>query len=278
MVAGARSDNSSSARLRNAKNGGTVMAKRSKQYPLLKFVAISLGGALCAIEAGLNVEHIARLEGWESFMVYAFAGVNLGAALTPLFVESAWRNKAWTRSIALWLACLVLVCFSFTTTVDRISGKRDGAEAVARHGNERGQLARDALSDAIKVRDAECTKNPTGKRCQAAEADVTKAREALAAKPAESTEHGMAKRISAALPFLTMEAVELYQPLLLPLGLQLSGFLMLGFGFAPRPVEPEPKETKRKSRNKTSAKPAKTNADRQREFRERQKVKLSVVK
>jgi hypothetical protein len=38
----------------------------------------------------------------------------------------------------------------------------------------------------------------------------------------------MAKRISAALPFLSAEEVELYQPLLLPLGLQLTGFLDAG--------------------------------------------------
>jgi hypothetical protein len=231
------------------------MAKRQTSLPLFHFVAIGLGGALCAIETGLNVEHIVRLEGWTSPLVYAFAGVNFGAAMTPLFAERAGKNRESLRSLALWLSCLVLVCFSFTTTVDRISGKRDGAEAAARHGNERVQLARDALADALKVKDAECTKNPTGKRCRDAEASVVKAREALAAKPAESTEHGMAKRISAALPFLTAEEVELYQPLLLPLGLQLSGFLMLGFGFAPRPVEPEAKKTRR---NKGNRKPKRT--------------------
>jgi hypothetical protein len=105
------------------------------------------------------------------------------------------------------------------------------------------------------VKDAECTKNQTGKRCRTAEADVTKAREALVAKPAESPEHGMAKRISAALPFLSAEDVELYQPLLLPLGLQLSGFLMLGFGFAPK--APKPAELGQKRRNQGNRKPRK---------------------
>ena len=62
---------------------------------------------------------------------------------------------------------------------------------------------------------------------------MTKAREALAAKPSERIEDSMAVRISTVLPFLTEEQVALYQPLALPLALQLGGFLMLSFGFAP---------------------------------------------
>jgi hypothetical protein len=230
------------------------MASRSNNRPYLKVTAIGLGGALCTVEAWLNVDHIVRLEGLASPMVYGFAAVNIGAALTPLFAERAWKNKERLRSCLLWLSCLILVCFSFTTTVDRISGRRDGAEALAHHGNERAQLARDAYAEAQKVAVAECTKSQTGKRCRTAEAEVTKAREALAAKPAESPEHGMAKRISAALPFLTAADVELYQPLLLPLGLQLSGFLMLGFGFAPKQA-PKPIESAEKRRNQGNRKP-----------------------
>ena len=254
------------------------MAKRQTTLPLFKIVAIGLGGSLCVIETGLNVEYIVRLEGWTSFMVYAFAGVNSGAAMTPLFAERAAKNKEWLRSFALWLSCLLLVFFSFTTTVDRISGKRDAAEALAAQGNERIKLARDALTDALKLKDTECTKNETGKRCRNAHADVTRAREALAAKPAESPEHGMAKRISAALPFLTVEEVVLYQPLLLPLGLQLSGFLMLGFGFAPKSTElSQPRRKKGKRKPRKTSRP-KTNADYQREWRQRQKAKLTLVK
>jgi hypothetical protein len=76
---------------------------------------------------------------------------------------------------------------------------------------------------------------------------------------------------------LTVADVALYQPLVLPLGLQLGGFLMLALGLSPRRREPEPKEAKRKPRKRT-AKPAKTNAQYQREWRERQKAKLTVVK
>jgi hypothetical protein len=235
-----------------------------------------LGGALCTVETWLNVEHIASLEGLASPMVFAFACVNIGGAVVPLYAERAARDRAWLRCTGLWFSCLFLVFFSFTTTVDRISGKRDAAEARARHGNERVQLARDAYAEAQKVMAAECTKDQTGKRCRAAEAPVAKAREALAAKPAESPEHGMAKRISAALPFLSAEEVELYQPLLLPLGLQLSGFLMLGFGFAPGSTELG--QTRRKKGNRKTRRTRKSNAEYQRDYRERQRAKLTVVK
>jgi hypothetical protein len=72
----------------------------------------------------------------------------------------------------------------------------------------------------------------------------------------------MAVRISGALPFMTAEAVELYQPLVLPFGLQLGGFLMLALGLSPAYVakqpKPEPDVRKRRgrplgSRNKVKA-------------------------
>jgi hypothetical protein len=81
---------------------------------------------------------------------------------------------------------------------------------------------------------------------------------------------------------LTTADVTLYQPLILPFSLQTGGFVMLAFGLSPRrEPKPEPKVAKRKRRKKASAKPAKTNAEYQREWRERQKAqkaKLPVVK
>jgi hypothetical protein len=65
--------------------------------------------------------------------------------------------------------------------------------------------------------------------------------------------NSMAVRISAALPFMTAEAVELYQPLVLPFGLQLGGFLMLALGLSPAHVaKPEPEAQKRRGRPRGS--------------------------
>ena len=56
------------------------------------------------------------------------------------------------------------------------------------------------------------------------------------------------------LPKRVRRDVELYQPLVLPFGLQLGVFLMLALGLSPRRAEPEPK-AKRKPRKKAAAKP-----------------------
>jgi hypothetical protein len=86
----------------------------------------------------------------------------------------------------------------------------------------------------------------------------------------------MASRISAVLPFASVEQVELYYPLSLPIALQLGGFLMLAFGFAPE--ETQAGQTPRKKVNRKTRRTRKSNAEYQRDYRERQKIKLTIVK
>jgi hypothetical protein len=86
----------------------------------------------------------------------------------------------------------------------------------------------------------------------------------------------MASRISAVLPFTSVEQAELYYPLSLPIALQLGGFLMLAFGFVPEGTEAG--HTRGKKGNRKTRRTKKSNADYQREWRERQKTKLTVVK
>jgi hypothetical protein len=256
------------------------MASRYKTIPLMKFVATGVGSALCGVEVWLNAEHIARAEGWASSLVAAVVVATIGAAAALPLAERAAKAKQVAKAIGLALFFLLMVCFSFSASVDRVGGKRDGETVSARSDNERVRLAREAYKAAQKTAKAECATGQ-GKRCRTAEEAVTKARESLSAKPAERVEDSMAKRISAAMPFLTVADIETFQPLILPLGLQLGGFLMLALGLSPRRAEPEPKVEKRRRRKKAAAKPAKTNADYQREWRERQKAqkaKLTVVK
>jgi hypothetical protein len=158
----------------------------------------------------------------------------------------------------------------------RRQGRRQAGTAAARADNTRVALAREAYAAAQKAMEAECVKR--GPRCRAAEEAVTKARESLSAKPAEHVEDSGAARIAAIFPSLTTADVTLYQPLILPFSLQIGGFVMLAFGLSPRRREPEPKVAKRKRRKKAPTKPAKSNADYQRAWREHQKAKLSVVK
>jgi hypothetical protein len=147
----------------------------------------------------------------------------------------------------------IMMLFSISTAVDRLGSRRDNEAHSARSDNARAKLAAEAYTAAKATADAECGKR--GPKCRAAEDAVNKAREALSSKPAERVVDGMAVRISAALPFLSVEAVQLYQPLMLPLGLQLGGFLMLALGLSPK-REPEPKPaSKRRSRRRAAARP-----------------------
>jgi hypothetical protein len=83
-------------------------------------------------------------------------------------------------------------------------------------------------------------------------------------------------RISAVLRFVSVEEVETYCPLPLPIALQLGGFLMLAYGFAPGWIELG--HTRRKTGNRKRRRTRKSNADYQRFYHERQKAKLTIVK
>jgi hypothetical protein len=229
------------------------MARRYNRIPLTKFVATGTGLALCAVDTALNAEHIAHVEGWASSLVAAVVVASIGAAAALPLAERAAKTRQAAKAAGLALFFLVMVTFSFCASVERIGGKRDGETASARSDNERIKLLREGYDAAKKTADAECAKGQT-KRCRTAEEAVNKAREGLTSKPAERVVDSMAVRISAALPFLTAADVELYQPLVLPFGLQLGGFLMLALGLSPRRTEPEPKP-KRKPRKKAAAKP-----------------------
>jgi hypothetical protein len=75
-----------------------------------------------------------------------------------------------------------------------------------------------------------------GPKCDKAKSAQRKTEDKLEAARATLKTHGveiddsMAKRIVAYLPFLTREQVLLYQPLLLPLGLAIIGFLLIAIG------------------------------------------------
>ena len=231
------------------------MARRSNNIPLMKFVATGVGIALCGVEFWLNAEHVAHVEGWASSLVAAVVVASIGAAAALPLAERAAKARQAAKAAGLALFFLLMVAFSFCASVERIGGKRDGETAAARADNTRVVLMREGYEAAQKTAAAECAKSQASRKCRAAEEAVTKAREGLASKPAERVVDSMAVRISAALPFLTAADVELYQPLVLPLGLQLGGFLMLALGLSPRHREPEPK-AKRKPRKRAAAKPA----------------------
>ncbi len=178
------------------------MARRYNRIPLMKFVATGVGLALCCVDTWLNADHIAHIEGRASSLVAAVVVASIGAAAALPLAERAAKTRQAAKAAGLALFFLVMVAFSFCTSVERIGGKLDGETASARSDNERVKLLHEGYDAAKKTADAECAKGQT-KRCRTAEETVNKAREGLSSKPSERVVDSMAVRISAALPFLT---------------------------------------------------------------------------
>jgi hypothetical protein len=217
----------------------TISTPRRRQSPsaLDKVVAIVAAIPLVAAETGLNAEHLAHSEGWLSTLVLGAVGATLAAAIALPIAERALAKGYWLKAAGLGLFFVVMLAFSFSTSVGRVGAKADGDVAGNRGHNTRLALAREAYDAARKSRDDECKKR--GPLCRKAEAAVTDAREALAAIPAPKVEDPMSRRLAAATGF-SEATVALYQPLLFPLALQLGGFFFLAYGFAPaaRPEVP----------------------------------------
>src|SRR5271157_4017098 len=256
----------------NIPSASSIPATKQANVLATKIVATSIGIALCSVEVWLNAESVAKVEGWQSSLIPAVIIASISAAAAIPLSERAILSGQWLKSLGLTAFFLLMVTFSFTTSVSRTGEKQDNATNSARGDNTKIILLREGYEANKKTAEAECAKNVTGSKCRNAENMVKQSRDALAARPVERIENSMALRISSALPFITSAQVELYQPLVLPLGLQLGGFLMLALGLSPHRqnvtvgVTPSVTKTERKPRKK---KAPKSNAERQREYRER---------
>ena len=130
-----------------------------------------------------------------------------------------------------WAFFALAVGFSLSSSIARSSGYADGKTASAEKIAEKARLAKEGYTAAKATQEAECGKR--GPKCRAAEDAVTAARNVLAtAAPVIATDPG-AERVAAVLG-IPEAAVLLYSPLLLPLGLELGGFIFLALGLAPR--------------------------------------------
>ena len=191
------------------------------------------GSALTGAAVWLNATHIAHIEGWGSPLVAAGVIVTLCAAVTPPFAERAAKTGQPAKAVLLWTFFALAVSFSLSlsASIARSSGYASGKVATVEQANEGAKLAMEAYEAAKQTQQDECKKR--GARCRAAEDAVTAARNALAtAAPVQSTDPG-AERLAAVLG-IQPSTVQLYAPLLLPLGLELGGFIFLAAGLAPR--------------------------------------------
>ena len=198
--------------------------------PVWKIAATVGGSALTGAAVWLNATHIAHTEGWGSPLVAAGVIVTLCAAVTPPFAERAAKTGQPAKAVLLWAFFALAVSFSLSASIARSSGYTASKVATVEQANEGAKLAKEAYEAAKQTQQDECKKR--GARCRAAEDAVTAARAKLAtAAPVQSADPG-AERLAAVLG-IQPSTVQLYAPLLLPLGLELGGFIFLAAGLAP---------------------------------------------
>jgi hypothetical protein len=177
--------------------------------PYAKILAAIGGAGLTAAAVWLNAEHVAVAEGWNSPLVLAGVIVTLCAASAPPMAERAAKTGQPLKAAMIWLFFVLAVGFSLSASIARSSGYVAGKIASAESGNKAVQLAEEAYAALKASVTAECVKR--GDKCRKLEEKLEEARKALASA-----------------------SVQLYVPLLLPLGLEFGGFIFLAFGFAPR--------------------------------------------
>lgn len=197
--------------------------------PLWKIAATIGGAGLTASAVWLNAEHVALAEGWGSPLVVAGVIVTLCAAGAPPAAERAAKTGQPLKAVHIWVFFAVAVGFSLSNSIARSSSYSEAKAASTVHANEIAKLADEAYRAAKQTQAEECKKR--GPRCRGAEEAVAAARTALAtAAPMQITDPG-AERLAAVLR-IEKSTVQLYA--LLPLSLELGGFIFLAAGLAPR--------------------------------------------
>jgi hypothetical protein len=205
--------------------------------PVWKCAATIGGVALTASSLWLNAEHIAHAEGWQSPLVLAGVVVTICAAATPPLAERCQKEGAWLKAICLWLFFAAAVAFSLTASISRTSGHRDNEVATLESGNLRSRLAQEAYRTALECRTACRDFGTSG--CRKAETALQAARNGLkAASPVRASDPG-AQRLAAVLN-VSEASIALYSPLVLPIALELGGFLLLAVGLSPRARRHQP--------------------------------------
>lgn len=215
-------------------------------------LGITAGGLGCAALA----EQQYRYEGGITYLVIAGVVVGVAAVFLPYCVERTWRSKQRLKAVILLLACLLAVASVFLIQVDRVHKGRSGADAERAANHAAVTDAEEALKLAlVKAQlaeaDAKRARQQSNKKCDAAclrkwddEAGaarqrVTEARDAITRLRAKATE---ANPIQAPV-------------VLLPIALDLIGFVSIWTALA---VKRKPAELKRpRKRRKGKAKPPK---------------------
>jgi hypothetical protein len=212
-----------------------------------RVLMVTLGAACIGLEMWGSYEFMwAKYHAWNYLVAASLMVPLIGGALPAVATSS----EDWKLKVAAWLATPLALLFIFTVAIERTGSAVDAGEAQRQQNAEAIRIARQEEAEAVeqlKTDKAMVKSNcdivgPICKQMKAAQektqGKLDAAREVLRENGVETSD-SMAKRLAAYLPFLTEERVRLYQPVLLPLILAITGPIFLAAGFARRKRRPE---------------------------------------
>lgn len=227
--------------------------------------AIVAGAVLTAIEVYGAVSYLVS-QNMPNYLIAGGAVVTIVAAVLPLLAARSWAQGRYILATLTWVAMVPALSVIICAAVERTGSANDHANRDRQEVAQSIALAREAVKDAKAVADAdearaaaECASGRKAK-CLGLEARADQSRSRLQAARVEVAQAGvvpkdpMASRIAAVLP-VSEAAVQLYQPLVLPLSISALGLLLIASGaHYPQCRKAKRKVGKRKRRAKLKAK------------------------
>ena len=217
----------------------------NKRYALFQYLAMGLGTALLALQTWLLTEHATHAAGLSPALLAAVPVVTVTLAALPLLMEHCLRHRAWLKAVWLLILFALLVGYSLPTAIGRAGEARDAKIAEAATSTRPLELATAELTRTLaRIDDAErevkreC-KSGFGRKCEGwkrtlaeRQASAKALRDDIAKLAPPKVGASDAPRIAALLG-IAEATVNLYQPLFLPLAMELGVWILLWIGFSP---------------------------------------------
>ena len=209
-------------------------------YSSLGLAAITGGVILTAIEVYGAVGYLVS-QNQPNYLVAGGAMTTIVAAALPVLAARSWSHRRYVLAIMMWMAMVPALSVIVCAAVERTGSASDHANRDRQAIANRIVLARSAESEAKAAAAAdeaaaaaECASGRKA-RCLGLEARADQSRQRLEAARTAVAQAGvapkdpMASRIAAVLP-VSEAAVQLYQPLVLPLSISALGLLLIASG------------------------------------------------
>jgi hypothetical protein len=249
------------------------MARRSFSYSKWALAAIVAGVALTAIEVVGAASYLVQQDS-PSYLVAGGAVVTVVAAMLVPLSERCWRQGRRILAILLALSLVPALSLIFSAAVERTGGARDDANRHRQAVAQQIELKRTAVNEAKAVADedesaakVDCATGRKSK-CLGLEARADQSRQRLEAARTALAQAGVvpsdpqARRLAAVLPGVSEEAIQLYQPIILPVSISVLGLLLIAAGaHQPKRREPVRRLGKRKRRKALGPKPPKPSSN-----------------